>query len=368
VKVHLVRALEYDKEDFRNVVQFLTSFDGPITFIPNEPLEEEDDVEAIIEKVDKRRFYKQYALEERCSSIVRIPRSRKVATWNNMFEYCYKYRSTKKVLGDEIVILLTPYANEHNWFSAADSRNRLNGFVQTSEWSHYVSCASEFPVAYLIASLILQMHMFDSMNDLLKQVHHQNLGCFNDFCANKKDVLLKLRTADICYDCMSNLKDKVSIVVTRQVLDIFEGVRRRTLLVQNFQSHLLPSKLLVKQNRLFLADYGNLEIKLTPLEKTLYLFFLRHPEGVMLKHLVDHRDELRTIYGQLSNTGILAEINTRIMTLADARTNSASEKLSKIKQKFIEAVGENIASQYYVQGEDGSPKSIPLPASRLVFA
>ncbi|HUH33440.1 MAG TPA: hypothetical protein VLZ28_05765, partial [Daejeonella sp.] len=42
-----------------------------------------------------------------------------------------------------------------------------------------------------------------------------------------------------------------------------------------------PSRLLIdKHSKLFLTDFGNLEIKMSPLPKTLFLFYLRHPEGV----------------------------------------------------------------------------------------
>ena len=46
------------------------------------------------------------------------------------------------------------------------------------------------------------------------------------------------------------------------------------------------SKLLITNDfRIFLPDYNNREIHLTPLPKAVFLLFLNHPDGIMFKHL-----------------------------------------------------------------------------------
>ncbi len=70
---------------------------------------------------------------------------------------------------------------------------------------------------------------------------------------------------------------------------------------QKPQAHLLSRLVIDKEYRIGLPDYNNLEIKMTPLHKALYLLFLRHPEGILLKYMPDYKQELTTIYKQLSN-------------------------------------------------------------------
>src|SRR5688572_6493545 len=96
----------------------------------------------------------------------------------------------------------------------------------------------------------------------------------NDFCGHKKEVLMKLRTGDACYDCVETLKQSCEPLVLQQMFDIFEGVRTRMLFNQNFRQNVKPSRLFItKSKKIILEDFSKIEIKLTPLEKTLYLFF-----------------------------------------------------------------------------------------------
>lgn len=359
MKVHLLRDPEFDCDEYKDLLDFLNSFDGPISFFATEAMT--DGMEAEVEQVDPYTFFNQLSECSIAEEAMPIPKTRLVARWKDLFSNCERYRRNNLIHADEMVILLTPYANENNWFSASDPNTRNNGFVHTHEWAHYVMCPSVFPIAYLVASLILQSRMFTDMAHLKRHVHFNTLGCFNDFCENKKEILLKLRTADICTDCISLLKDHVSVPAINQVQDIFEGVRKRILFVQNFRQRTQPSTLVVKNFRnIYLSDYGNVEIKLTPLERTVYFFFLNHPEGVALTNLCDHRDELVEIYSRLSKTGLMADIHNRVKDICDVTSNSASEKISKVKQKFTAELGEELAEHYIIKGADGGRKGICL--------
>jgi hypothetical protein len=359
MKVYLLPDDQFAIEEYNELIEFLRSFSGPISFIASEEVRSNFHRETQV--VDPSTFYEQVVFEHSICAEP-LPYERSIATWQTLFDECESFRDAYEISPGHMVVLLTPCANENNWFSASDPMFPNNGFAHTGEWAHYVKCPSTFPVAYLLASLILQCKMFSNMETLNRSVHYTTMGCFNDFCQDKKDIILKLRTADICNDCTTLLQDKVPMLVINQVLDIFEGVRKRILFVQNFRKNANPSKLLVKNLRKFyLVDYGNLQIKLNPLESTLYNFFLHHPEGVQLNQLCDHREELKGIYSQLATTGMLSDVHHRIIDLTNPLSNSASEKISKIKNKFEKLLGEQLARHYYIQGENGTQKYIPLP-------
>ena len=58
----------------------------------------------------------------------------------------------------------------------------------------------------------------------------------------------------------------------------------------------LSRMVITKDYRILLPDYNNMEIKMEPLVKAVYLLFLRHPEGIAFKELPDYREELTKIY------------------------------------------------------------------------
>ena len=108
------------------------------------------------------------------------------------------------------------------------------------------------------------------------------------------------------------------------------------------------SKIEITQDyKLILSDYGK-EVKLTPLQKTLYIFYLRHPEGIAFKMLSAYYDELLAIYKVLSNRENLEKQQHSIRRLVDATDNAINEKCSRIKEAFLKVVDDFIAQNYYL--------------------
>lgn len=99
--------------------------------------------------------------------------------------------------------------------------------------------------------------------------------------------------------------------------------------------------------KIMLSDYGK-EVKMTPLQKTLYIFYLRHPEGVAFKMLSAYYDELLDIYKVLSNREDLQKQQHSIRRLVDATDNAINEKCSRIKEAFLKVVDDFIAQNYYL--------------------
>ncbi len=99
--------------------------------------------------------------------------------------------------------------------------------------------------------------------------------------------------------------------------------------------------------RFCLLDY-NKEVRMTPLQKTLYLFYLRHPEGVEFKMLSAYYDELLAIYKVLSNREDSEKQEESIRRLVDVTDNAINEKCSRIKEAFLKVADDFIAKNYYI--------------------
>jgi hypothetical protein len=121
------------------------------------------------------------------------------------------------------------------------------------------------------------------------------------------------------------------------------------------------SKLLItKDFRIVLPDYNNREIHLTPLPKAVFLLFLNYPDGIMFKHLSDHKDELMNIYLKLSNRENIGNMEKSIDDLVDPTKNAINEKCSRIREAFIKEFDIRLADNYFITGERFSPKRIKL--------
>lgn len=122
-----------------------------------------------------------------------------------------------------------------------------------------------------------------------------------------------------------------------------------------------PSRLVITPDfRLLLPDYNNREIVLNPLPKALYFFYLRHTEGVLFKHLRDHRDEIFDLYSLLSPSENLDRMNQSIDDLVDSTKNSVNVLCSRIRAAFMTQFRVELARQYVIHGDRGEPKGIAL--------
>ena len=116
---------------------------------------------------------------------------------------------------------------------------------------------------------------------------------------------------------------------------------------------------ITKQFRIVLVDYDK-EVKMGPLPKTVFLFYLRHPEGVQFSYLQDHVKELRHIYGHLSRNDDPKKMEESISSLINPLNNSISEKCTAVKNAFLRQVTEDVSKHYYIRGVQGGKKGIAL--------
>ena len=132
----------------------------------------------------------------------------------------------------------------------------------------------------------------------------------------------------------------------------------------NDERLLQPSRLVMDSDfKIFLPDYGEIEIVMTSLPKPLFILFLRHPEGIYLKSLIDYKKELLEIYKMISYREKYADVVESIDRICNPSEGSINEKLSRIKEAFHKKIPFETAKRYIVQGERGMAKSIDLDRS-----
>ncbi len=110
-----------------------------------------------------------------------------------------------------------------------------------------------------------------------------------------------------------------------------------------------------------LPDYGGKSIEMSPLPKAVFLLFLKHPEGIYFKDLVDYKDELRGIYEKITNRTSAKVVDDSIDKVTDPTQNAINEKCSRIREAFVKQMDERLAKNYCITGWRGSAKRITLP-------
>lgn len=129
-----------------------------------------------------------------------------------------------------------------------------------------------------------------------------------------------------------------------------------------------PSKIEVDGNYSILLKQYDMEIKMQPLHKAVYLLFLKYPAGIHLNDLDTHRDELIEIYTTVATRNDTEIISQTIDDLLDFSGNKLYECFCRIKEAFVRELDVNIAKSYYIRGPRGGVKRIAaLDAQEYIF-
>jgi len=128
------------------------------------------------------------------------------------------------------------------------------------------------------------------------------------------------------------------------------------------ESKVILSPILIdKHYNIFLPDFGNIEVKMHALPKTVYIFFLKYPKGIRFKELYQYKSELLEIYNKVTKKYEKDEIEKAIDDLVDMTNPSINQKCARIREAFRNIMDEHIAKHYYIDGLNGEPKKISLP-------
>ena len=144
-----------------------------------------------------------------------------------------------------------------------------------------------------------------------------------------------------------------------QLLALLEKVRER--LKYTVTEAQEPVKLFIdKQFSIRIDNPEGRVLPLRPLVKSLFILFLRHPEGILLKRREHYRQELEEIYAVISPGTSKENVRARIGRLVNLQDNSFSEKTSVLNARLEEFLPKGAVESCKIQGYNGHPRKIPL--------
>lgn len=130
---------------------------------------------------------------------------------------------------------------------------------------------------------------------------------------------------------------------------------------------LFPQLLVTEDYKVVLVDGENTEVKMEPLVKAVYLLFLSHPDGIILKCLPDYRKELTALYLLLRPNGLTNRVTQSIEDVTNPTLNSINEKCARIRRAFLGLLPRSTTKYYTISGKRGEAKKIDLVRANVVW-
>lgn len=326
MKVYITSTPEFSKENINSVVEILKQVPGELEFTGGEPLRI-DDIIQINQKFEN---------PDRIGSL----------TFDELYSLSRLYRVGKPIHRDDFVVLLTTIPNNKEWFSAFSGKNI---FVDVNDWDYITENDGKYGIAYQVVENIFQSLSGIDIDDVDNEpnIHEPAIGCINDMCGlDKGEIILKLRTAHICTSCQSRATTNgVNPLLILQIRLLLEQIRKGLVNFDSIVAQIVPPTLIIDEEGKI--KVGGKPIKLEAIQKTLFIFYLNHTDGVSFEQLGQKIDELHHIYQILKPLG--AELSTvQNLCLPSANPSSTFLKVkSNLNKSLIHELGEQV-SEFYV--------------------
>lgn len=193
---------------------------------------------------------------------------------------------------------------------------------------------------------ILRQHKQDA--EKYKYTEHRGIGHAGVYCTTK-DVKKDENYADNMFDSLDNDTKARLLLFKKQVKEL-QDLGIPLALLENIlhQNEKLSKLVITKKHEIILPDYNNMVIKMEPLVKAIFILFLKHPEGIIFKHLPDYRQELIEIYKVLRPLGMSDRTLQSIEDVTNPLLNSINEKCARIRAAFINKFDEHLAKNYFI--------------------
>ena len=273
----------------------------------------------------------------------------------------------KSFQGEQTLVVLTTQGNAQNFFAFGETGRYV---VDVSGWTDLLGERNlnlRLPVAHQIASCLLLDAVFGSMTAAAEAAHHLPRGCQLDLCLDKREVALKMRTADTCPSCMDLFAKaidsrRLSALLLHDMFRVLDAVRSQLLHRerQAIARAASPIEIRGPRRQLWFTDH-QAELRLPPQEHVLYLLYLWHRDQgpLAFEDIGSHLDLLVKWDGEIAGNRHPTEVRRAFQALVDPRESRLSEKFSKVRRRLAELVGPEAAAMYLWPSSDRGARRLP---------
>ena len=127
-----------------------------------------------------------------------------------------------------------------------------------------------------------------------------------------------------------------------------------------------PGRVLVNGDmKIVLPEYDEMEIEMPAMCRTLYILFMKNRkqgnEGIVLKNMDEHYDEIMAIYGLVKPGANEVRVIQSVKNLCDPGSDSLNQTISRINRCIKNVITDKqLVMDYTVTGKKGEPYSIGL--------
>ncbi|NBU36031.1 MAG: hypothetical protein EBS35_05590 [Bacteroidetes bacterium] len=341
MRVHIIRDEFCPLELYQNVFEKLSKSEGIIQFIHSQ--------NEILNSNDADDMNSQQ--EENLSA------EKIFLSFSQLYNVCNAYRKKYLIDQKDHIFLLTGANNNQNWFSNMDYHEN-NYFVQVTEWDLFFGPEIEhsFVICYQIMAWLLKRNIFSSEKEVMDSIHLKPIGCVMDFCQQKKDITLKIRTADLCPKCLKLIKAKdISFNFLNQIFTLWEDIRKNIIFREradflNFKGRIIINPVF---KTLTFPDFGGIQIRLPPKQMAFYQLFMSEIDGIYFAHLDNLKERLKDYY-----FAITGKDGSELDNIYEYPYGVASELISKINHEMNKNLGTTLASFYRIKRNTNGPHNI----------
>ncbi len=333
MNVYITSTPGYSKESIKEVTDLLSSVKGEIQFIKDgEPFTQDQLT------LSSSKF-------EDLSQI-------RLLSFDGLFDLAKTYRKMNTISPNDFVVVISTFANERRWFSATSNKNI---FVDADGWEYFTDKDSKFGIASQIVENIFQSLLgieFDNAH-IDPNVHRKSIGCINDMCNEKSEIMLKLRTGYICNSCLIRARNNnISQLAISQIHRLMQLIRDSMMNFDFLQQIIKPEPTIVDAG--CNIQIGNSKIDLEDVPKTLFIFYLAHLEGVKVDSLEkgDYKEKLLSIYRKLRKGGKKETID--LLCLPYTNSSSTFQKVkTNTNKSIINLLGKQLSEFYVISNIKG---------------
>ena len=132
-----------------------------------------------------------------------------------------------------------------------------------------------------------------------------------------------------------------------------------------------PGRVLVNGDlKIVLPEYDEMEIEMPAMCRTLYILFMKQRkqglDGIVLKNMDEHRDEILDIYGMVKPGANERRVCRTVDNLCDPLGDSLNQTISRINRCIKTVITDKeLAKLYIIQGTKGGTYGISLEPQYL---